>query len=74
MRVIEACYEGGLLRPTEPLVLRPGEYVRLIVVRRPDPKRWNIQALATGGRDEDLSLAEQGLGDWAETLDREDGN
>ena len=38
MRHVEAPYEGGLLRPTEPLSLRSGETVELIVLRRPDPK------------------------------------
>jgi len=72
MRVIEASYEGGLLRPSQPLALRPGERVRLIVVRKPDPRRWNIHLLATGGGDEDRLLAEEGLRDWAESLDKED--
>ena len=39
MRLIEARYEKGLLKPTEPLALLPGESVNLIVVRRADPKR-----------------------------------
>ena len=72
MRFIQASYEGGLLRPKEPLALRPGERVRLIVVREPDPKRWNIHRHAASSGDEDRSLAEQGLGDWAASLDRED--
>ena len=72
MRLVEAQYEDGLLRPTEPLALRPGERVNLIVVRRPDPSRWNFERLAKIGNGGDLALAEQGLADWAETLDRED--
>jgi predicted DNA-binding antitoxin AbrB/MazE fold protein len=74
MRFVEACYEKGLLRPTEPLALRPGEWVTLIVVRRPDPSRWNLERLARTANEEDLALAEQGLANWAETLDREDRN
>ena len=72
MRLLEACYEEGLLRPTEPLPLRPGERVGLIVVRRPDPNRWNLDRLAKAGKAEDLALAEQGLGDWAQALDMAD--
>ena len=72
MRLLEACYEEGLLRPTEPLSLRPGERVGLIVVRRPDPNRWDLDRLAKAGKEEDLALAEQGLGDWAQALDTAD--
>ena len=72
MRHVEALYEGGLLRPTEPLPLRPGETVELIVLRRPDPKRWDLDRLARTSAGEDAALAGQGLSDWAEALDRED--
>ena len=72
MRLIEARYEKGLLKPTEPLALRPGESVNLIVVGRADPKRWDIHRLSKSGPDEDSSLAEQGLADWSEALDEED--
>jgi predicted DNA-binding antitoxin AbrB/MazE fold protein len=71
MRTIEARYENGLLKPEEPLALRPGERVALIVVRQPDPKRWNLDRLATSGG-EDLALAEQGLAEWSEALNAED--
>jgi hypothetical protein len=46
--------------------------VALIVVRRPDPERWNLDRLAKGGAGEDLALAEQGLAEWADALDAED--
>src|SRR3954462_3120567 len=72
MRVIEARYEEGLLRPETPLALTPGERVALIVVRHPDPRRWNLEWLAKSGAEEDLALAEQGLGEWADALDAED--
>lgn len=72
MRFIEARYEKGLLRPTEPLALRSGEQVNLILIRRPDPSRWNLSRLARSGNAEDLDLAEQGLADWATGLDEED--
>lgn len=72
MRVIEARYEEGLLKPDTPLALRPGERVALIVVRHPDPSRWNLDQLAKSGAGEDLDLAEQGLSEWAGTLDEED--
>jgi predicted DNA-binding antitoxin AbrB/MazE fold protein len=72
MRVIEARYEEGLLRPETPLALTPGERVALIVVRHPDPRRWNLEWLAKSGAEEDLALAEQGLGEWADALDVED--
>jgi len=71
MRAIEAQFEDGSLKPTEPLPLRPGERVRLIVLRRPDPKRWDLHKLAAT-TDEDLELTEAGLDWWAEQLDSED--
>ena len=71
MRLIEARYEEGLLKPEAPLALTPGERVALIVVRHPDPKRWNLERLARSGA-EDRSLAEQGLAGWADALDEED--
>jgi len=49
MRVIKARYEEGLLRPETPLALTPGERVALIVVRQPDPRRWNLERLAKSG-------------------------
>jgi predicted DNA-binding antitoxin AbrB/MazE fold protein len=72
MRLIEARYEDGMLRPTERLALRPGERVNLIVVRRPDPSRWNLSQLAKTADADELALAEEGLADWADTLDAED--
>jgi len=72
MKLVEACYERGLLRPTKPLALRPGERVNLIVVRRPDPDRWNLDRLAKSSTKEDVELAEQGLSDWSVNLDKED--
>lgn len=72
MRIVEAHYEKGLLKPAEPLPLRPGERVNLIVVRQADPKRWNLDRLAKSAAAEDIALAEQGLSDWAAKLDEED--
>jgi len=72
MRLVEARYEEGLLRPDKPLSLRQGEQVALIVVRRPDPRRWNLERLARSGKGEDLALAEEGLAEWADALDEED--
>jgi predicted DNA-binding antitoxin AbrB/MazE fold protein len=72
MRFIEARYEEGLLKPETPLALTPGERVALIVVRHPDPKRWNLERLAKSGAEEDQALAELGLDRWADALDDED--
>ena|SRR5215210_122525 len=77
MRVIEARYEEGLLKPETPLALTPGERVALIVVRHPDPRRWDLERLSKSGAREDQALAEQalaeqGLAEWADVLDRED--
>jgi predicted DNA-binding antitoxin AbrB/MazE fold protein len=72
MRLVEAQYESGLLRPTRPLALRPGERVRLIVVRQPDPKRWDMARLAKTCTADESALTEQGLGNWSAKLDEED--
>ena len=71
MRLIEARYEKGMLKPAEPLALRSGESVNLIVVRRADPSRWDINRLAKSENAEELTLAEQGIEDWAAKLDEE---
>jgi predicted DNA-binding antitoxin AbrB/MazE fold protein len=72
MRSVEARYVDGVLRPTERLPLRPGEQVNLIVVRRPDPSRWNLERLAKGPDSDELKLAEQDLADWSESLETEE--
>ena len=72
MRTVEALYEDGLLKPQTPLPLRPGERVGVIVVRQPDPSRWNLDRLARVGREEDVALSEQGLAQWSDALDTED--
>jgi predicted DNA-binding antitoxin AbrB/MazE fold protein len=72
MRRVEALYEDGLLKPQTPLPLRPGERVAVIVLRQPDPNRWDLDRLARVGREEDVALSEQGLTQWSEALDAED--
>jgi hypothetical protein len=61
--------KNGVLRPVERLGLRSGERVNLIVVRRPDPRRWGLARLSSASNQEDLSLSEQGLAGWANSLD-----
>jgi predicted DNA-binding antitoxin AbrB/MazE fold protein len=72
MEIIEAEFENGVLRPMRRLSLRPGERVGIVVVRRPDPARWNLDRLSKVATADDKALAEEGLGDWAAALDRED--
>ncbi len=72
MKPIDARYEDGVLRPTHPLPLQPGERVGVIVVRRADPSRWDLEKLAVSAGAEDAALAEEGLADWSRQLDRED--
>lgn len=72
MRFIHARYEEGLLKPKEHLPLRHGEWVNLVVVRQPDPRRWDLRRLAMAQDAEDLKLSEQGIADWASSLDAED--
>jgi predicted DNA-binding antitoxin AbrB/MazE fold protein len=73
MRSVEARYEQGTLKLTQPLPLTPGERVRVIVVRQPDPKRWDLAKLRRVDATEDLALAEAGLSDWDEALDSAQG-
>jgi predicted DNA-binding antitoxin AbrB/MazE fold protein len=71
MEFIEAEFSEGVLRPTRRLRLRPGERVGIVVVRRPDPLRWDLTRLSKVIRDED-ALTEAGLAEWETTLSRED--
>lgn len=64
MRSVEARYEHGTLELAQPLPLTPGERVRVIVLRQPDPRRWNWAELSAVDTSEDLALAEAGLSDW----------
>ena len=38
----------------------------------PDANRWNLDRLKEIAKEEDITLAEQGLTDWAAKLDEED--
>lgn len=69
VRLVEAQYENGVLRPVERLGLRSGEHVNLIVVRRPDPRRWDLSRLSSTSNQEDLTFSEAGLAEWANSLD-----
>ena len=71
-RVVEAEYEKGMLKPSTPLTLRPGERVHLIAMRQPDPKRWDLSRLAESPAADEADLAEQGLEGWAANLEAED--
>jgi predicted DNA-binding antitoxin AbrB/MazE fold protein len=72
MRPVRARYENGSLLPAKPLPLRAGEHVALIFMREPDPARWQLERLAAHA-EEDLALADAGLAEWGDALDREDG-
>jgi predicted DNA-binding antitoxin AbrB/MazE fold protein len=71
MGPIEADYRDGVLRPTRPLRLEQGERVAVVVLRKPDPKRWDLERLARSSH-EDEAMAQEGLENWAEDLDHED--
>jgi predicted DNA-binding antitoxin AbrB/MazE fold protein len=60
MKAVEASYENGLLKPAKPLQLNEGEHVRIIVVRLPDPSRWNLDKIAAVAGQEDALLASAG--------------
>jgi predicted DNA-binding antitoxin AbrB/MazE fold protein len=70
--VIEAEYEDGVLRLSKPLHLRQGERVEVIVKRRPDPSRWDLERLARSSRTEDEQLSRAGLDRWEHVLKDED--
>jgi hypothetical protein len=71
MRSIEAKYVDGQLRPAHPLLLRPGELVEIVSVRKPDPARWDLNRLAVCAAD-DEALSSAGLDEWARALADED--
>jgi predicted DNA-binding antitoxin AbrB/MazE fold protein len=72
VRPIQALYEGGLLKPEEPLPLVPGERVRVLVLREPDPSRWDHQRLESAAAGEETELTKAGLEAWLDQLDAED--
>jgi len=72
MRMVEARFERGILRPTRPLALRPGERLHLIVLRQPDPQRWDMARLAKSLPADEAVLTEQGLEDRAASLDQDE--
>jgi predicted DNA-binding antitoxin AbrB/MazE fold protein len=74
MGPVEARYEQGTLKLAQPLPLTPGEEVRVIIVRKPDPERWNLEKLRSTTASEDLELAAAGLGDWERGLDGDEGS
>ena len=53
---LEASYDAGILKPKEPLPLRQGERVNLIVVRRPEPSGWNLARLKECSESGDTAL------------------
>jgi predicted DNA-binding antitoxin AbrB/MazE fold protein len=71
MEVIEAEFNDGVLRPMRHLSLRPGERVGIVVVRRPDPSRWDLVRLSKLVPDEE-TLTKAGLSEWEAALQRED--
>jgi predicted DNA-binding antitoxin AbrB/MazE fold protein len=71
MEVIEAEFNDGVLRPMRHLSLRPGERVGIVVVRRPDPSRWDLARLSKVVPNEE-TLTEAGLSEWEAALQRED--
>lgn len=71
MKPVEASYQNGIFKPAKPLPLAEGEHVRLIVVRKSDPARWNLDKIANFASD-DADLAAAGLDTWAKSLDAED--
>ena len=71
MRPVGARFEDGVLKPAERLDLRQGERVRLLVLRRSDPKRWDFKRLAAVPT-EDVELGTTGLDTRVDALDAED--
>jgi predicted DNA-binding antitoxin AbrB/MazE fold protein len=69
MRSVEAEYEQGTLKLSQPLPLTPGERVRVIVVRQPDPRRWDLAKFRATETSEDLALSGAGLADWDKAID-----
>jgi predicted DNA-binding antitoxin AbrB/MazE fold protein len=71
-RLVEAQYEDGVLRPAQPLSLRSGERVNLIILRCPDSARWDLARLAKVVNGDEVALAERGLAEWVSALEEEE--
>ncbi|MBI5515504.1 MAG: hypothetical protein HY909_17115 [Deltaproteobacteria bacterium] len=71
MRTLQVRYEDGKLVPARPLPYRSGDLVRIVILPRSDPARWDLARLASSSS-EDEDLAATGLDEWAVALESED--
>lgn len=71
MRPVEARYYNGFLKPAQPRKRRQPEKVAVVLIRHPDPARWDVERLAVG-RAEDEALASANLDAWVDALDADD--
>jgi len=72
MKTFEVRYEDGVLKPSGPLPLSPGESVEVVLIGPTDPKLRNLQRFAAEhGEDLDF-LTRVGLEEWSAMLDTED--
>lgn len=71
VKVIEAEFKDGVLRPMRRLPLRQGERVGIIVVRRPDPLRWDLARLSKDTPGEN-TLTAAGLAEWEAACSHQD--
>ena len=72
MKTFEMRYEDGVLKPSMPLPLSPGESVEVVLIGPTDPRLKNLQRFASEhGEDLDF-LTRVGLVEWCATLDKED--
>jgi predicted DNA-binding antitoxin AbrB/MazE fold protein len=65
-------YRDGALYPEQPLPLRRGERVDLILLRQSDALRWDLDRLARAAGLDERGLTEQGLDAWCDALETED--
>jgi predicted DNA-binding antitoxin AbrB/MazE fold protein len=72
MKTFAMRYEDGVLKPSKPLPLSPGESVEVVLIGPADPRLQNLQRFAAEhGEDLDF-LTRVGLDEWSAMLERED--
>jgi predicted DNA-binding antitoxin AbrB/MazE fold protein len=72
MKTFAMRYEDGVLKPSNPLPLSPGENVEVVLIGPTDPRLKNLQRFAADHGEELDFLTSVGLEEWSAMLGKED--